>query len=248
MFAAIILFVAAFASSVVNAIAGGGTFLIFGALSVLGMPAISANATSAVTQVPGYITSTLAYLADIKRFWRQALILCILSAIGGVLGALLLLNLSNASFRSMVPWLLILATALFAAGPWLKPTPKPGQKAPLSGPPGYALQLVTAIYGGFFGAGMGVMMLATLGLTEDGDYHHLNALKNLLSLIISGIAIMIFVGGGVVSWPQALVMVPGSALGGWAGVWIARRVPQIVVRIFVVAVGLFLAGYYFWTG
>ena len=107
---------------------------------------------------------------------------------------------------------------------------------------------MTSVYGGFFGAGMGVMMLATLGLTQTGDYHRLNALKNLLAMVIAIVAIVVFVSGGVVAWPEAAAMVPGGALGGYAGVWLAKRVPQIAVRGFVIAVGLFLAVYYFVTG
>lgn len=245
---ALILFLAGFVSSGVNAVAGGGTFITFGAMSLLGVPAIAANATSSVTQFPGYVTSTLAYWSDIRTFWRAALLLCVISAAGALAGALLLLSLSNPSFRTMVPWLLIAATALFAAGPWLKPSPKSGKDVAFPGPVGWLLQFLTAIYGGFFGAGMGVMMLASLGLTQPGDYHRLNAFKNMLAVVIAAIAILVFVGGGVVSWLHALVMIPGGALGGYAGVWIAKRVPQIAVRIFVVCVGLFLAAYYFATG
>lgn len=248
LFDAILLFAAGFLSGAVNAVAGGGTFLTFGAMSLVGVPPIAANATSSVTQFPGYVTSTLAYWSDIRTFWRTAVLLCVLSAAGALAGALILLALDNPSFRAMVPWLLIAATALFAAGPWLKPAPKPGQKAAFSGPVGWLFQFATAVYGGFFGAGMGVMMLATLGLTQEGDYHRLNALKNMLAVVIAAIAILVFVGGDVVAWPQALVMIPGGALGGYAGVWIAKRVPQSAVRGFVIAVGLFLAVYYFVTG
>lgn len=244
----IILFLAGFVSSAVNAVAGGGTFITFGAMSLLGVPPVVANATSSVTQFPGYVTSTLAYWNDIKHFWRTAVVLCVISALGALAGSLILLSLSNPSFRAMVPWLLIAATALFAAGPWLKPKPHEGKEVLFPGPLGWFLQFLTAIYGGFFGAGMGVMMLASLGLTQPGDYHRLNALKNMLAVVIAAIAILIFVGGGVVSWPHALVMIPGGALGGWSGVWIAKRVPQSVVRAFVIAVGLFLAVYYFVTG
>jgi uncharacterized membrane protein YfcA len=244
-----ILFLAGFLSGVVNAIAGGGTFLTFGALTLAGLPPISANATSSIAQFPGYITSTYAYLADIRLMWRGALALAMISAIGALAGALILLSLDNVSFRIMVPWLLLAATALFAAGPWLRPKSQ-AQRA--HGAPtslaGRVVQFFTSIYGGFFGAGMGVMMLATLGLTEGGDYHRLNALKNLLSIVIAAVAIVIFASGGVVSWWAAAVMVPGVALGGYAGVWTARRVPQGIVRAFVVAVGLFLAVYYFVTG
>lgn len=244
---AILLFVAGLVSGAVNAVAGGGTFITFGAMSLAGFPPIAANATSSVIQFPGYITSTLAYWNDIKTFWRGALLLCAISAIGALGGALILLALDNPSFRVMVPWLLLAATALFAAGPWLKPRPKPGTEATVGSLTGSLVQFATAVYGGFFGAGMGVMMLATLGLTQSGDYHRLNALKNLLSNVIALVAIVVFVSGGVIAWLPALVMLPAAALGGYTGVWIAKRVPQNAVRVFVIATGVFLAIYYFVT-
>jgi len=244
----VILFAAGFVSSAMNAVAGGGTFLTFGALTLAGVPPIPANATSSIVQFPGYVTSTLAYWSDIKRFWRGAIPFVVASILGSLAGALILLALDNPSFRALVPWLLIGATALFAAGPWLKPKPRPGREAAVGSPIGWVTQFVTSIYGGFFGAGMGVMMLATLGLTESGDYHRLNALKNMLAMVIATVAIVVFVSGGVVAWPEALAMIPGGALGGYAGVWLAKRVPQNVVRGFVIAVGLFLAVYYFVTG
>ncbi|TIO39407.1 MAG: sulfite exporter TauE/SafE family protein, partial [Mesorhizobium sp.] len=116
-FDAVLLFLAGFVSGAVNAVAGGGTFVTFGAMTLVGLPPIVANATSSVTQFPGYITSTLAYLNDIRHFWRQALVLCVISGFGALAGSLILLALSNTSFRALVPWLLIAATALFAAGP-----------------------------------------------------------------------------------------------------------------------------------
>jgi uncharacterized protein len=241
----LILFLAGLASGIVNAIAGGGTFVTFGALSLAGIPPIGANATSSIAQFPGYITSTIAYWSDIKAMWREAILLALISAIGALGGSLLLLSLDNPSFKAMVPWLLLGATALFAAGPWLKPAPRAGAASSGSSIPGIVVQFVTSIYGGFFGAGMGVMMLATLGLTQSGDYHRLNALKNLLSIVIAAVAIVVFVSGGVIAWPEVFVMIPGVAVGGWSGVWLAKRVPQSAVRAFVVAVGLLLAFYYF---
>jgi uncharacterized membrane protein YfcA len=244
-----LLLLSGFLAGVANAIAGGGTFLTFGALTLLGVPPIAANATSSITQFPGYVTSTLAYWRDLRRMWRGALLLGVASAIGSAAGALILLALSNPSFRAVVPWLLLAATALFAVGPWLKPKGRAvasDEERPSS--LALALQLLTSVYGGFFGAGMGVMMLATLGLTQGGDYHRLNALKNMLAAIIAAVAIMVFVGGGVVAWPEATVMIPAVALGGYVGVWTARRVPQAAVRAVVVAVGLLLAIYYFQAG
>jgi uncharacterized membrane protein YfcA len=241
-----LLSLSGFFAGMVNAIAGGGTFLTFGALTLVGLPPISANATSSITQFPGYVTSTLAYSSDLKRIWRSALLMGVVSAIGASVGALILLALSNPSFRAMVPWLLLAATALFAAGPWLKPKREAVTTTPEKATPfALVLQLLTSIYGGFFGAGMGVMMLATLGLTQSGDYHRLNALKNLFSSIIAAVAIIVFVSGGVVAWPEAVVMIPAVALGGYAGVWMARRVSQAVVRLVVIGIGLLLAIYYF---
>jgi uncharacterized membrane protein YfcA len=240
---AALLIAAGFVSGAVNAIAGGGTFLTFGALTLAGVPPITANATSSIVQFPGYVTSTLAYLTEIRRSWKTALVFAIVSGVGGTAGALILLMLSNPSFRAIVPWLLAGATTVFAAGPWLKP--KTATDHPAITVTSIVAQGLTAVYGGFFGAGMGIMMLAMLGLTAGGSYHHLNALKNLLAMVIAAVAIVIFVGGGVVAWLQALVMLPASAAGGYAGVWLAKRVPQNIMRMIVVAVGVALTLYYF---
>ncbi|MHA6692060.1 sulfite exporter TauE/SafE family protein [Devosia sp. A449] len=241
----VLLFIAGFVSGAVNAVAGGGTFITFGVLTLSGMPPIMANATSSIAQFPGYITSTLAYFADIRRFWRQAVLLAAISGVGALGGAFLLLSLDNLSFRALVPWLLLLATVIFAAGPWLKPKPQPEGEPEGRRLFGKAVQLVVSVYGGFFGAGMGIMMLASLGITEGGDYHRLNALKNLLSIVIATVAIAVFTMGGLIGWAEALVMIPAVALGGYAGVWIARQIPQLYLRLFVIAIGVFLTGYYF---
>jgi uncharacterized protein len=240
-----LMFVAAFFSGAINAIAGGGTFLTFGVLTLAGVPPISANATSSIIQFPGYITSTLAYLKDFKTLWKSALALGVVSVVGALLGALFLIWLDNETFKDLVPWLLLAATAVFAAGPWLKPKAGERHAASLGG---LAVQGATSFYGGFFGAGMGIMMLASLGLATGGDYHRLNALKNFLSIIIAAVAIIVFSVANAVSWWHALVMIPGVALGGYAGVSAAKRVPQAVLRWIVVAAGLGLSVYYFVTG
>ncbi|TDK34438.1 sulfite exporter TauE/SafE family protein [Rhizobium deserti] len=241
----LLLAAAGFLSGAVNAIAGGGTFLTFGAMTLAGIPPILANATSSIVQFPGYITSTLAYRDEISSRWRSAILLGAVSVLGALIGSLALLSLDNPSFRALVPWLLAAATAVFAAGPWLKP--KVSAERPANSVASVIGQFLTAIYGGFFGAGMGIMMLAVLGLTTGGSYHHLNALKNMLAMIIASVAIIVFVGGGVIAWPEALVMIPTGALGGYSGVWLARRVPQAVLRWCVVAVGAGLTIYYFVT-
>ncbi len=135
-FDSLLLFAAGFLASAVNAIAGGGTFLTFGAMTLVGLPPIVANATSSVTQFPGYVTSALAYRSEIRNDLREALIIGAVSVVGGLGGALTLLALSNPTFRQIVPWLLIAATALFAAGPWLRaedaqPRPPDGAGRPV---------------------------------------------------------------------------------------------------------------------
>lgn len=240
------LFVAGACSGAINAVAGGGTFITFAALSFAGVTPVMANATSSIAQFPGYVTSTIAYRDEIAHTLRTAVGLAILSAVGALAGAFILLALDNAQFRVLVPWLLLAATALFAAGPWLKPKRADGEHVAVLGPvSGRIVQFATALYGGFFGAGMGVMMLATLGLTQPGDYHRLNALKNLLSIVIAAVAIVVFVGGGLIAWQEAVVMVPAVAVGGYSGVYLARRVPQTALRGFVILIGLVLAAYYF---
>lgn len=240
---AILLFAAGLVSGIINAIAGGGTFLTFGAMTLAGLPPISANATSSIVQFPGYITSALAYKDTILREWKAIAVLSVVSLIGSLGGALFLLSLSNPSFKSMVPWLLLAATALFAAGPKLRPSVS--EQHPPNSPFGIVVQFVTSIYGGFFGAGMGIMMLASLGLATGGDYHRLNAIKNFLSIVIALVAIVVFTAGGAISWLHGIIMLPGAGLGGYLGVYFAKRVPQVWLRYAVIAVGVFLAGYYF---
>ena len=243
----LVLIVAGAASGAINAVAGGGTFIAFGALTALGVPPIPANATSSIAQFPGYITSTLAYASDIRRIWRSVVPFVIVSALGGLVGAVILLSLDNPQFRALVPWLLIGATALFAAGPVITRFFK-SQSFAAPPPVAWAIQFVVAIYGGFFGAGQGIMMLASLGLTEGDDYHRINAIKNGLSIVIAGLAIVIFASGGVISWTHGLVMAIAVAAGGWGGVSLARRVPHPLLRAFVIAVGVALTAYYAFIG
>jgi uncharacterized membrane protein YfcA len=238
-----LMFIAAFFSGAINAIAGGGTFLTFGVLTLAGVPPISANATSSIVQFPGYVTSTLAYFKDLSKIWKEALVLGLISIVGSALGALYLVWLSDNTFKSMVPWLLLAATVVFAAGPWLKPRNAGERHA--ANPLGIITQTFTSFYGGFFGAGMGIMMLASLGVATGGDYHRLNALKNFLAIVIAAVAIVVFSTAGAVAWYHAAVMVPGCALGGYAGIAVAKRVSQVVLRWVVIAAGLGLSVYYF---
>jgi uncharacterized membrane protein YfcA len=241
----LLLALAGFFAGTLNAVAGGGTFFTFSALLAVGLPPIVANASSSVAVLPGSVASSLAYVRVVKRHARRFLPLGLVSALGGGIGALLLLQLSNATFSRLVPWLLLAATLLFALSPLL-------QKRRVNAKPsrtryflGLGLQFITSVYGGFFGAGMGIVMLASLALTEGNDFHLNNAAKNVFAVLIQSVAIVFFISSGVVSWAHALVVMVFCIGGGYAGVVVARRVPVRVIRGFVVVTGLLLSLYYF---
>lgn len=244
---------AGFTAGAVNAIAGGGTFFTFGALSAIGLPPVTANATSAFAVVPGQIASTMGYLKEIRAGWRRLLPMSLVSGVGGLAGAWLLLRTDNADFKALVPWLLLAATGLFAFSPWIarwtrRLAKRHGDAAQAHRvhPGALALQGGVSIYGGYFGAGMGIMMLAGLALTEGEDFHNLNAAKNLLAVVLQGLAVVLFISSGIIAWPQALVVTLSAIAGGWIGVIVARRLPLEAIRWFVIVTGLLLAGWYLW--
>lgn len=244
---ALLLFAAGLAAGVVNAVAGGGTFFTFPALLAVGLPPIAANATSALSLGPGSVASAVAYREEIRKHWRRLGWLSAVSLVGSVAGAWILLRFSNEGFGRLVPWLLLGATLLFAASPVLTPVlrARRGDEGPFRKVAGLALQFVTAVYGGFFGAGMGIVMLASLTLSEGSAYHRINAAKNVLAVLIKVTALVLFVVAGVVHWPEAIVLAVASVIGGYLGVVVARRVPVAWVRAFVVVVGLGLSVRYF---
>ncbi len=242
---------AGFVSGTLNAVAGGGTFFSFAALLAVGLPPITANATSAVALVIGSLASATAYRREIADLWRAVLWLSLASAVGGVVGALILVALDDITFRGMIPWLLLFATIVFALGPRIARffgTVEAGRPTRERRLAGMAIQFLTAVYGGFFGAGMGFLMLASLGLTEGTDYHRLNAIKQILAVIIQAVAIVIFIRGGIIAWPEAVVTMAAAVAGGYLGVGVGRKVPSAVMRGFVIASGAALTLYYFLTG
>jgi len=246
----LILAAAGFLSGALNAVAGGGTFFTFAALLATGLPPITANATSSVALGIGSVASAAAYRREISGLWRTSLWLALASAAGALIGALILVALDNVTFRGMIPWLLLFATIVFALGPRIARAVGATEIGAPTLPrrlAGMAIQFLTAIYGGFFGAGMGFLMLASLGLTEGTDYHRLNAIKQVLAVIIQAVAIAIFIAGGIIAWPAALVTMVAAIAGGYLGVGVARKVPGNVMRGFVIASGAVLTVYYFLT-
>ncbi|GEM_PF-42581 len=229
-----------------NALAGGGTFLTFPALVWAGVPPIQANATSALAVCPGYFGSVLGFwreLAEVPRglLWREMSI----SALGGVSGALLLLFTPPRVFAAVVPWLLLLATLLFAAGPRLLRWCRGEGGSRVWRPPG--LLLVTT-YGGYFNGGVGILLLALYPLVGESRLHTANALKNLNSAVLSVVSVLAYALGGAIVWPPALAMALFATLGGWAGARLVRCLPVAWVRALVILVGLGMSGLFFTRG
>ena len=229
-----------------NAIAGGGTLLTFPALVAAGLTPLSANATSTVALLPGALSSMLGYRSELAGVRRWATLFAVPSLLGGALGALLLLQTSNAVFERIVPWLVLGATALFLTQrPLLRlirgSRPELGDDALTAVRPSAALlagQFFVGVYGGYFGAGIGILMLAALGLMGFVNIHRMNGLKNWGGFCMNLVAAATFAASGIVRWPVALGMAIGSIVGGYVGARAALRVSQEAVRGAVAAVGV----------
>ena len=243
---ALALFAAAFAAGALNAVAGGGTLITFPALVAAGLPPIVANATSSVSQWPGYVASSLAFRRELSG-QRQFAGMSVASLAGGLVGGYLVTVVSPRLFDVLIPWLILLATAMFAFSATL--TRWMGAHAANVGRSTAALlvgQFVVSIYGGFFGGGMGIMMLALYSLFALDTLTRMNALKTWLSVVISGVAVVTFIVAGIVDWPAALVMLAGTIAGGVAGARLARRLPAVWLKRVVVALGSVLTLAFFW--
>ncbi|RIK96068.1 MAG: sulfite exporter TauE/SafE family protein [Proteobacteria bacterium] len=247
LYGIVLLSVAGFGAGVLNAVAGGGTFLTFAALVALGLPTIEANATSAVALNPANFASVFAYRREIHTHFRSMVGYSVMAVLGGLLGAGLLIWLGDEGFRPTVPWLLLAATLLFAGSDRIRAVAEPWAEAKAGGATAIAgvIMFVVSIYGGFFAAGMGIMMLAALIITERGDFHKANAIKILAALLIQLMSSAALIVGGLVHWPEAIVTMVASTLGGYYGVDVARRVPPKIIRAVVVGIGLVLTVVFF---
>jgi uncharacterized protein len=233
---------AAFAAGVLNAIAGGGSFLTFPALVFAGVPPLAANATSAMAVSPGYLGSTWGFRAELKALPKSLLRKEVtIAALGGLIGAGLLLVTPAKVFSGLVPWLLLVATALFAAGPWLAKG-NSGQGQPAWRLPGLML---VAVYGGYFNGGLGILLMALYTLTCESRLNTVNALKNLNSFVLSLLSVLAFALAGAIVWPQAIWMMVLATAGGWVGARLAKRLPVRWVRWMVIATGLVMSAVFF---
>lgn len=258
---AVAIFAAGAAAGMVNSIAGGGTLLSFPVLLWLGRDPIVANATNAIALFPGSLASAFGFRREIGAARRLLVLLLPPSVVGGILGAALLLLTPTRLFSMLIPYLILVATALIALKRPLErlfrrsdAPPGAGAGALVSGgveassgagplrTHGKAVlvlgQLVVAIYGGYFGAAMGIMMLAAYGLAGVGDIHHRNGLKNVSATVINGIAGVVFVLSGAIAWKDAGLLSAGAVIGGYLGARTGRRMKARAVEVLVVLIGL----------
>jgi len=254
----VLLFFAALIAGAINSVAGGGSFISFPVLIFAGVPPIAANATNTAALWPGTMASAFAYRKAFDDEARHLLLpLIITGVIGGVLGARILLMTPQATFLHLVPWLLLGATLLFVFSgrmtSWVRGRaglaaigqPTRARTPRLLLIAGLLLQLMIAIYVGYFGAGVGILVLALLAFLGMENIHAMNGMKTLLVSVINGVALVTFVVARIVLWPQALLMLVGAAAGGYGGAYLAQRMDSQHVRWVVIAIGFVMSAYFF---
>jgi len=244
---AIFLLVAGILGGAQNAVAGGGSFMAFPALLFMGVPPIPANATNTLALWTGAAASGGAYRIHLDVPRRVLLPLLLTSLIGGIAGAVLLLRTPPHTFMRVLPWLMLGATLLFAFGKRLtgNRVSSVGHDATVAAIVGASIfELGVAVYGGYFGGGIGIVNLAMLAAVGMTNIHAMNALKSVLGTTINGVAALVFVLKGAIYWPQAVVMIVGALVGGYFGAHYAQKLPQPWIRGFVILVGTTMTGYF----
>lgn len=238
-----LLLCAAFVAGMLNAVAGGGSFLTLPALVFTGVPAVSANATGTLALLPGYLSGAWGFRHDTEPPpGLSGTQLILLSLLGGGAGAALLLVTPDTVFRRVVPWLLLLATLLFALGPRLLRAHTARTASPLASSVGI---LAVTAYGGYFNGGLGILLLALFGLLGQTNLHAMNGLKNQVSALLTVIASAIYIWGGLIAWREATIMMGAALLGGYAGARWAKRIPTPWLRGGIVVIGLAMSALFF---
>ena len=236
----VLLLLGGLGAGIFNGVAGGGSLISFPLLLALGYPALTANVTNTVGIWPGYLGGAAGFRHQISGQRERLVLLSPVAVLGGIAGAILLLTTSSATFRSIAPWLVLAASVLFAAQPLLRRALDGASHAPprtrpvlLSGG-----MFVASVYGGYFGAGMGVMLLAILGLALPDTIARTSGLRTALSILVNGVAAAVFLIHGGLPWRAVGLLAAGSLVGGWVGAKVALSIPAMALRIVVVAVGL----------
>ena len=239
------LVVAAFLGGGINAVAGGGSFFTFPALVWAGVPPVAANASGTMALLPGYMASTWGFREDLKAPQRLSMVaLLVASLVGGSIGAGLLLITPDDVFSDIVPWLLLAATLLFALGPrLLRHLNTSGGE---SGPGIQVMALLgVCVYGGYFNGGLGIVLLAAFGLLGHTGLNRMQGLKNLISAVLTAIAVALYAIGGAIVWLQALVMMVSAVAGGYVVARVARKLPESTIRLVVIATGAVMTALFF---
>lgn len=247
---AVFLFFAALVAGTLNAVAGGGSFVTFPALLFSHIAAIPANATNTAAVWPGSVASAFAYRKELTaQTWRILWPLIIMCFAGAILGAHILLHTPPATFVKLIPWLLLSATVLFASSgkitEWVRAKEDGGARSRLWIAGGFVMQLVIAMYVGYFGAGAGILILALLALMGERNIHTMNGMKTVLVSVANAVALATFIWAGIVVWPQAVLMIAGALVGGYGGAHFAQKMKQQYVRRAVIAIGLSMSIYFF---
>jgi uncharacterized protein len=242
----LLIFAAAAVAGAINAVAGGGTLVSFPTLVWIGVPSVIANATNTVAIWPGSLGSAWGYRRELRGFDPRVYTLIVPSIVGGIAGAVLLELTPTEVFDRLVPILIFFATLVFMLQErlqrWFNRSATDGGHDNAKWAAGALFyQLLVALYGGYFGAGIGILMLAALAIMGHTDIHQMNGLKNILAVVINGVAAVYFIWSGLVSWPHAAVMAAGAIIGGIGGTGIARRIGRPMVRRIVVIIGFAMA-------
>ncbi len=238
------LFLIAWISGVLNSVAGGGGLIIFPALMLAGLPSISANATSTIASWPGLVAGVSAYYKELQPNLHLFLLFSSVSFMGGLLGAMLLLHTPTTIFDYLVPYLLLFTTLLFTFSNSLT-FGKANKDTRHSLLKALVIYFFVAIYGGFYGLGITFLMLAVMGMLGMKNIHEMNALKTLLMSCIDSFAAFTFILAGVVAWPQSVLMMLGTVIGGYSGAYYSRQLDPRLVRRFVIVIAWGITCYFF---
>lgn len=244
----LLLFAGGILAGMINVLAGGAGFMTFPLLIATGLSEMQANAANFVALIPANIVGTAVYRKELKEVRQHLVIRLVLAAVGGAMGSLLFVWLGADSFKTAIPWLLLFATASFGFGPLIKSWLERHQDFDaarwlwLS----FLLEFIVYLYGGYFGLGMGIILLAIHSIFSHMTIHHAQALRNATISLMTVIGIVIFAGSGLVPWKQSLVMMTGAITGGYGMAHIARRLPQTIVRTVILAWSILLTVYAFW--
>lgn len=251
------IFMAAIAAGAINAIAGGGSLVSFPALvafgAATGITAKLANTTNNAALLPGSVAGMFGFWQEVKRSKKLVAFLAIPSLTGGLLGAYILSQTPDALFRQVTPFLILFATLLFAGRDFFTKLLRRGAAESdhitgAGGAAGFILQLIIATYGGFFGAGQSIMMMAAFGIMGVRDIHEINGMKTASAIIVNGVALIYFITQNLIIWHLAIWMGIGAVIGGYAAARISKRIDQNVLRWTVIAIGLLVSVVLFLRG